>query len=213
MPDDPDYIEADLVTATGRDRLASRLESSIDRLDVVVHNAGVLGPAGTHLDDYPEDAWRSVLEVNVTAVQLLHRRLTPLLRRSAQPTVIVTSSGVGRKGRAGWGAYAVSKHALEGWAAVLADEWANHGRVYSVNPGATATAMRAAAAPEEDPATLPQPDDVAVAYLRLAHPDCPEPTGSQIDARDWIDRDPWLSLHHPDRPGIVSPNDDQGMHR
>ncbi len=213
VPNDPDYIPTDLATSGGRDHLAARLESEIDRLDVVIHNAGILGPAGTNLDDYPEEAWRSVLEVNVTAVQLLHRRLVPLLSRSDRPRVIVTSSGVGRAARAGWGAYAVSKYALEGWAEMLADEWRGRGCVYSVNPGATATTMRAAAVPDEDPATLPTPDDVAAAYLRLAHPDCPEPTGSRIDARDWIGRDPWFGLQHPGRPGIVSSHDDQGMHR
>jgi hypothetical protein len=69
--------------------------------------------------------------------------------------------------------------------------------VYSVNPGATRTAMRAAAVPDEDPAAVPSPDDVTPLFLRLAHPDAPEASGARLDARDWLGQDPWAGL----RPG------------
>jgi NAD(P)-dependent dehydrogenase (short-subunit alcohol dehydrogenase family) len=173
-------------------------------LDVVVHAAGALGVVGAaaSLDRYPEPEWRRVLEVNLTAVQMLHQRLAGFLARGDRPAVIGLSSTVGRRGRGGWGAYAVSKHALEGWLAVLADEWGDAGRVYSVNPGATRTPMRAVAMPAEDPATLPSPEDIAPLFLRLAHPASPEPTGARLEARDWIGRDPWAGL---EPPPIVSP--------
>ncbi|MXY57738.1 MAG: SDR family NAD(P)-dependent oxidoreductase, partial [Gammaproteobacteria bacterium] len=92
-----------------------------------------------------------------------------------------------RRGRARWGAYAVSKFALEGLMEVLADETAGAGRirVNSLNPGATRTAMRAAAYPEEDPATLPPPEDHMGLYLYLMGPDSKGITGQRFDAAAW----------------------------
>ena len=110
-------------------------------------------------------------------MHFLHQRLAGFLEHGHRPAVIGLSSTVGRRGRAGWGMYAVSKHALEGWLQVLADEWGERGRVYSVNPGATRTPMRAAAVPGEDPATLPRPEDIAPLFLRLAHPAAPGALG------------------------------------
>ncbi len=185
---DPRSIPGDITVAETRARLVEALEG--EDVDVVVHAASVLGPPRTELENYPEQAWRRVLEVNITAVQLLHRALTA--HYGPFPTVIGVSSSVGRAGRKGWGAYAVSKFALEGWLEVLADEWAVNGRVYSVNPGGTATRMRAAAFPHEDLAELPTPTEITPIFLRLAHAHVDEPTGSRFDARDWIGHDPWV---------------------
>jgi NAD(P)-dependent dehydrogenase (short-subunit alcohol dehydrogenase family) len=182
-------VSADLTTDAGRRSVATSIERSGGRLHVAVHAAGLLGPPDTPLVEYPADAWREVFDANVTAVHRLHQLLAGFLDLGEAPAVIGVSSTVGRRGRAGWGMYAVSKFALEGWLQVLADEW--RGRVYSVNPGGTATPMRAEAMPEEDPATLPDPADIAPLFLRLAHPGAPEPTGSVLEARDWIGRDPW----------------------
>jgi len=88
--------------------------------------------------------------------------------------------------------YSISKAALEGWMEVLAEEWA--GRVYSVNPGGTATPMRAEAVPDEDPATIPSPADIAPIFLHLAHPGAAQESGGKFEARDWIGRDPWEEL-------------------
>lgn len=85
--------------------------------------------------------------------------------------------------------YAISKAALEGWLEVLADEWA--GPVFSVNPGGTATPMRAEAMPTEDPTTIPTPADIMPIFLRLAGPSPGAPTGRKFDARDFIGTDPW----------------------
>jgi NAD(P)-dependent dehydrogenase (short-subunit alcohol dehydrogenase family) len=185
-------IAADLTTDAGRRTVATAIAHAGGTLDVVVHAAGLLGPPGVPLAEYPESEWRSVFEVNVTAVHLLHQRLVPSLATSDSPVVIGVSSTVGRAGRGGWGMYAVSKHALEGWLSTLADEFA--GRVFSVNPGGTRTPMRAIAVPDEDPQTIPAPADIAPIFLRLAHPAAPETTGSQFDARDWIGTDPWVGL-------------------
>ena len=187
-------VAADLTTRAGRRAVATAIEHAGGRLDVAVHAAGLLGPVGedASLDRYPADDWYEVFEANVSAVHFLHQEIAGFLARSTAPVIIGVSSTVGREGRAGWGMYAISKHALEGWLATLADEWS--GKVYSVNPGGTRTPMRAAAVPGEDPATLPTPEDVAPLFLRLAHPGCPEPSGARLDARDWIGRDPWTGL-------------------
>lgn len=185
-------VAADVTTTGGRRTIATAIDHAGGVLDVVVHAAGLLGPPGTPLVDYPDEEWDRVFEVNVTAVHLLHRELAPMLRRSDAAVVIGVSSTVGREGRAGWGMYAVSKHALEGWLGTLAGEF--DGRVFSVNPGGTRTPMRAIAVPDEDPATVPTPRDVAPLFLRLAHPAAPEPTGSRLNARDWIGRDPWEGI-------------------
>jgi len=189
-------IPADVATDPGRRAVATAVEHGGGVLDVVVHAAGALGPVGDQgrLLAYPADAWYRVFEVNTSSVHFLHQHLAAFLERGRGPTVIGVSSTVGRVGRAGWGMYAISKRALEGWLELLADEWGKRGRVYSVNPGATRTPMRAAAVPGEDPATLPSPEDITPIFLRLAHPDAPEPSGTRLDARDWMGRDPWAGL-------------------
>ena len=113
------------------------------------------------------------MQVNVNAVFLLTRILMPLLQRSDAGRLLFTSSGVGTNPRAYWGAYAVSKHAVEGMAMLLADELESTSsiRVNTINPGATRTAMRAAAYPAEDPATLKTPEDLMPLYLYLLGPD------------------------------------------
>jgi len=178
-------VPADLGSRTGRELVVTEA-LRIAPIDVVVHAAGALGPKAP-LADYPEDAWHEVFHVNATAVHLLHQQLVPLLSPTA--TIIGVSSSVGRQGRGEWGMYAISKAALEGWLEVLADEWP--GPVYSVNPGGTATPMRAEAMPAEDPTTIPSPADIMPIFLRLAGSTPGAPTGAKLDARDFIGTDPW----------------------
>ncbi len=177
-------VPADIGSRAGREVVATEA-TRVAPIDVVVHAAGTLGPRAP-LADYPEADWHEVFHINTTAVHLLHQQLVPLLSPTA--TIIGVSSSVGRKGRGGWGMYAISKAALEGWLEVLADEW--EGPVYSVNPGGTATPMRAEAIPEEDPATLPTPADIMPIFLRLALPHPTAQTGTKFDARDFIGTDP-----------------------
>jgi NAD(P)-dependent dehydrogenase (short-subunit alcohol dehydrogenase family) len=197
-----DTIAADISTTGGRRAIATAIDHAEGVLDVAVHAAGLLGPPDTPLVEYPDDEWDRVFEVNVTAVHRLHRELDPLMGRSSNPVVIGLSSTVGRRGRAGWGMYAVSKHALEGWLGTLAGEFS--GRVYSVNPGGTRTPMRARARPDEDPGSIPSPADIAPIFLRLAHPQAPIETGARLDARDFIGSDPWEGLSDPARRGTDS---------
>jgi NAD(P)-dependent dehydrogenase (short-subunit alcohol dehydrogenase family) len=101
-------------------------------------------------------------------------------------SIINVSSGVGRVGRARWGAYAVSKFGLEGLTQVLADEVKEFGiRVNSVNPGPTRTEMRAEAYPEEDPLTLPTPEQITPIFVHLATAQSENLTGQMLEAQDW----------------------------
>lgn len=117
---------------------------------------------------------------------LLTRALLPLLEAAPDASIVFTSSGVGRVGRAYWGAYAVSKFATEGLSQTLAEELEHTGvRVNALNPGGTRTAMRAAAYPAEDPATLPEPEAHMDLYLYLMGRHSTGVTGRSIDAATW----------------------------
>jgi len=159
-------------------------------LSVLVNNAGVLGPRAP-LTDYPQAEFEEVFRVNVFGVSIVTRALLPLLRKAAPGSTIVSlSSGVGRMGRAQWGAYAGSKFAVEGLTQVWADELRDAGvAVHALNPGATRTAMRAEAKPDEDPLTLPAPADIvpSLLYLLSAEASGPERTGQSVDARDFME--------------------------
>ena len=152
--------------------LAAQLDNEFGRLDGLVHNAALLGALGP-LEHYAPDTWQELMQVNVNAPFLLTRALLPLLRRTASAhghaSVVFTSSGVGRRGRAYWGGYSVSKFALEGLTQVLADELDGGTGicVNSLNPGPVRTRMRAKAFPAEDPETLITPEEAARAWLWL----------------------------------------------
>ncbi len=163
--------------------LAATIEAEFGRLDGILHNAGLLGTLSP-FEFIDSNEWEKLLKVNVTAPMLLTKALLPLLRRSADAAVVFTSSGVGRKGRAFWNGYAVSKFAVEGLMQVLADELEDSPvRVAAINPGATRTSMRAAAYPAEDSSTLPTPDALMPAYLFVMGPDGRAAHGQSIDAQ------------------------------
>ncbi len=166
--------------------LAEAIEGEFGRLDGLVHNASLLG-VKLPIAHYPSDEWQRVFQVNTFAVFLLTRALLPLLDRSGAASVIMTSSSVGREGRAYWGAYAASKFALEGLMQILADEHEHAGRIRfnSVNPGGTRTAMRRAAYPTEDPATVPLAEAHMDLYLYLLSGAAGSLTGAALDARSW----------------------------
>ncbi len=187
----PAIVPCDLeaLDEAGAAALAQHLQTNYGRLDGLVHNASALG-VKTPVEHYPQSQWREVLRVNVTAAAVLTAALAPLLRRTggdSQASVIFTSSTVGRQGRAYWGAYAVSKFAVEGLMQVLADEFAHEGtvRVNSLNPGAVRTAMRRAAYPAEDPQTTPMPEVRLDIYLHLLSDAAQGVHGKALDARSW----------------------------
>jgi NAD(P)-dependent dehydrogenase (short-subunit alcohol dehydrogenase family) len=139
----------------------------------------------TPIEQYDVGTWHQVMHVNLTAPFVLTQVLMPLLRESPDASVLFTSSGVGRRGKAYWGAYAVSKFGVEGLAQVLADETrgSTRIRVNCINPGATRTRMRRKAYPGEDPGQRPEPAAIMPTYLYLMGPDGAAVTGQSLDCQ------------------------------
>ena len=133
-------------------------------------NAGVLGTL-TPLAQITPKGFAEVMEVNVTANWRLIRSMDPLLRQSDAGRVLFVSSGAAKKHTPYWGAYAVSKAALEMLALTYAAECRETNlKVNLLNPGPMRTAMRAKAMPGEDPATLPTPDEIAPQIVEMLSP-------------------------------------------
>ena len=181
----PSIAVIDLASANSESytSLANSIEQEFGRLDGLVLNAGILGDRFS-IEQYDAVLWQRVMHVNVTAAFAMTQVLLPLLHKSDDASVIFTSSGVGRIGRAFWGAYAVSKFATEGLSQVLADE-NRKGNLRSncINPGGTRTGMRLAAYPAEDRDKLKRPEDILAPYIYLLGPDSKGVTGQSIDAQ------------------------------
>lgn len=164
--------------------MAETLDKEFGRLDGLLHNAGLLGRL-TPFEQYNPALWEQVMQVNFNGPVWMTQALLPLLQASQDASLLFTSSSVGRKGRAFWGAYAASKFATEGFMEVLADEFDSLGslRVNSINPGATRTQMRKNAYPGEDPDALRRPEEIMPTYLWLMGPDSRGVTGQRFDAQ------------------------------
>ena len=181
----PSIAVLDLAAANAESytTLAQSMDDEFGRLDGLVHNASILGDRFS-IEQYDAVTWQRVMHVNVTASFALTQVFLPLLQKAEDPSVIFTSSGVGRTGKAFWGAYAASKFAIEGLSQVLADEH-RHAALRSncINPGATRTNMRLEAYPAEDRDLLKTPEDILPAYVYLLGPDSRGVTGESIDAQ------------------------------
>ncbi len=181
----PSIAVMDLAGANAHsyETLAASLKDEFGRLDGLVHNAGTLGERYS-IEQYDAVLFQQVMHINVTAAFALTQVCLPMLQQSPDPSIIFTSSGVGRTGKAYWGAYAVSKFATEGLSQVLADEH-RHGKLRAncINPGPIRTKMRKAAYPAEDPDTLKRPEDILATYVYLLGPDSKGVTGESLDAQ------------------------------
>lgn len=182
----PALLPLDLVRATAAeyDALQDALRSEFGRVDGLAHLAGILGTRSP-VEHYDVPTWCRVLHVNLTAGFILTQSLWPLLRESPDASIVFTSSGLGRQGRAYWGAYAVSKFGVEGLMQVVADEARDTTRIRanSINPGPVRTQMRREAFPAEDRGQLPAPEDVIGAYLFLLGPDGRGINGRALDCQ------------------------------
>ena len=176
----------DLQRALARDydQLADAITSRYGRLDGLAHCAALLG-ALTPIEQFEVPMWARVMHVNLTAAFALTQVLLPALRKSPDASIIFTSSSVGRKGRAYWGAYAVSKFGVEGLMQVLADELqgTTRIRVNSINPGAMRTPMRRQAYPAEALESLALPESRTGPYIRLLGPRGAGITGQALDCQ------------------------------
>jgi NAD(P)-dependent dehydrogenase (short-subunit alcohol dehydrogenase family) len=177
-------LDLEKAVASDYDQLAAAVLERFGRLDGLLHNAGILGTLSP-IEHHDVPTWCRVMHINVTAAFALTQVLLPALKRSQDASVLFTSSSVGRRGRAYWGAYAVSKFATEGFMQVLAAELENITsiRANSLNPGRARTMMRRQAYPAEDLNTLPLPETLTGPYIALLGPASRGVTGRTFDAQ------------------------------
>ena len=171
-------MELDLGDPASVDRAAAEGVAALGRVDVLVNNAGLLGER-SELAEYPIELFERVMAVNVTGTLRLTQAVLPAMADGGA-IVNVTS---GAAGRATWGAYAVSKLAVDGITGMLRRELAPRGvRCVAINPGPARTAMRAAAYPGEDPATVPHPSALVEPFIAIAAGADP---GPHVEASEW----------------------------
>lgn len=177
-------IDFEIVKEEDFKKISEEVLKEFGKLDGLLNNASILGTK-TSIQNYDINEWRRVSKINFESSLLLTRSLLPVLQIPDNSSIVFTSSGVGRKGKAYWGAYAISKFATEGLVQILSEELEKTSgiRVNAINPGAVRTKMRAEAFPAEDPKTLKNPKEVMNAYLFLMGKDSLDLSGRSIDAQ------------------------------
>jgi len=181
---EPAIVPLDIKGATPShyQQMTQTIIDQFGRLDGVLHNASILGHLSA-FKDIDAQEWQDVMQINLNGMVFMTQALIPALEKAESASVIFTTSSVGRKGRAFWGTYAVSKFATEGVMQTLADEYRNKSlRFNCINRG-TRTQMRAQAFPAENPETLKTPEDIMPTYLYLMGEDSKETTGQSLDCQ------------------------------
>ena len=175
-------LAADASESRDIERFVSLAESLFGRIDVLINNASMLGPSPMPLLlDYPADGYTEVLRVNAAGPFLMTKRVLPGMLQRNKGSIINVTSEAGHTGYAGWGAYGISKFALEGLTETWADELEDTGvRVNMVDPGEMDTDMHAAAVPDCD-YQLAKPEEVTEVFLYLAE-DATKVTGQRFEA-------------------------------
>jgi NAD(P)-dependent dehydrogenase (short-subunit alcohol dehydrogenase family) len=176
-------VAADVSRGEDARRLVEQAVGRFGGIDVLVNNAGLLGPR-VAIEEYPEEEWRRVIDANLTGSYLVSKATIPHLREGA--SIINVVSGVSVEGRAEWGAYSVSKFGVEGLSQILAAELEGRGvRSNAVDPGGMRTDMRAAAYPEEDPKTRITPEENTAVFVYLASDESRGVTGRRFKAQEF----------------------------
>ena len=176
-------LGADVSKGADVEKLVEAATRRFGRVDVLVNNAGLLGPR-VAIAEYPEEEWRRVLDANLTGPFLVARAIIPHMPEGS--SIVNVVSGVIVEGRAEWGASSVSKFGVEGLTQILASELEGRGiRVNAVDPGGMRTGMRAAAYPEEDPMTRITPEENTDVFLYLASDDSRGVTGRRFKAQEF----------------------------
>jgi NAD(P)-dependent dehydrogenase (short-subunit alcohol dehydrogenase family) len=176
-------VAADVSKGADVESLIGESVERFGKIDVLVNNAGLLGPR-VAIEDYPEDEWRRIIDANLTGPFIVSKAAIPYLSDGA--SIINVVSGVSVEGRAEWGAYSVSKFGMEGLNQILAAELAERGvRVNAVDPGGMRTDMRASAYPEEDPQTRITPEENTAVFLYLASDESNGVTGERFKAQEF----------------------------
>jgi len=176
-------LAADVSKSADVERLIGATVERFERIDVLVNNAGVLGPR-VPIEEYPEDEWRRVIDANLTGLFLVTKAAIPHMPEGG--SIINVVSGVSVEGRAGWGAYSVSKFGVEGITQILASELEGRRiRANAVDPGGMRTEMRAAAYPDEDPMTRITPEENTGVFINLASDQSRGVTGQRFKAQEF----------------------------
>ena len=174
-------VPMDITDTEAVNRLGASIYERWGKLDILIANHGILG-ALMPMNQYDPKTWDEVVAVNLTACQRLIRSVDPLLRQSDAGRAVFVTSGAAVGERPFWGAYAVTKAALEAMVrSYSAESKSTTLKINLLDPGATRTAMRAAAYPGEDPNTLKTPENLAPLFVDLAAPDCMK-NGERVQA-------------------------------
>ena len=176
-------LAADISRSVDVERLVGAATRRFGRVDVLINNAGTLGPR-VAITDYPEEDWRLVIDANLTGPFLVSKAVIAHMPEGG--SIVNVVSGVSVEGRPGWGAYSVSKFGLEGLTQILAAELKERGiRVNAVDPGGMRTEMRAAAYPDEDPMTRITPEENTGVFVYLASDESKGVTGERFKAQEF----------------------------
>lgn len=181
----PAIIPMRLDSATSADmyKLSEHIENEFGRLDGILHNASELGEI-MPLKEYDIELFERIMHINCTSVFMMTKIFMPLLEKAKNASVVFTTSSVGSKPRANWGAYALSKQAIEGMSDIFTQEMPDsYIRFNCINPGGTQTEMRAKAYPDEDPSRLKTPTDIMPTYVCLMADDSISIKGQVIDCQ------------------------------
>ncbi len=179
-------IPCDIADSGQVERFVTKVLDDFGSVDILVNNASRLGPR-VAVAEYPLSEWDETLQTNINGAFFITRLVLPPMMKRGAGCIINVSSSVGRAGRKLWGAYAVSKFALEGLTQVLSEELKPFNiRVNSVNPGPMATEMRKAAYPQEDQSLLRTPDQLTDIFVYLASQDGVGISGQAFDASTFI---------------------------
>lgn len=165
---DPCILKCDLenIDDEKSQEIANIISKNYQNLDSIIHNAAILEKM-SDIESFDLQTWDKVMRVNLTSAFILSKYLIPLMKSSTTPRIIFTTSSVGKKGKAFWGAYSVSKAGVNALSDILSDELESISniKVFNFDPKATKTNMRAMAYPAEDPSAIKNPDQLINYYL------------------------------------------------
>ena len=182
----PSISLMNLLIADAKDyqELIDNLLAEFSQLDGLLLNAAILGDRSP-IEQYDIKKWIETIHINLTSQFILAKTLLPALKKSVNASVVFTSSGVGKTGKAFWGAYSVSKFGVEGLCQILAEEFDNDNSIKfnCINPGAVRTKMRKEAYPLENPENLASPDEVMEKYLWLMSEGSKNISGKSFDCQ------------------------------
>ena len=165
---DPCILKCDLENLDDEksQEIANIISKNYQNLDSIIHNAAILEKM-SDIESFDLQTWDKVMRVNLTSSFILSKYLIPLMKSSTTPRIIFTTSSIGKKAKAFWGAYSVSKAGVNALSDILSDELESISniKVFNFDPKATKTNMRAMAYPAEDPSAIKNPDQLINYYL------------------------------------------------